>query len=61
MLFLKIDSFFFFIQDGLITNDTHRDAIDMAVATHASRDDDEDADAIDVDSLPMNDVPVRIG
>jgi hypothetical protein len=45
----------------LITNDTHRDAIDMAVATHASRDDDEDADAIDVDSLPMDDVSVRLG
>jgi hypothetical protein len=40
---------------------THRDAIDMVVATHASRDDDEDADAIDVDSLPMDDVSVRLG
>lgn len=32
----------------------------MAVATHGARDGDEDADDIDVDSLPMDDVPVRI-
>ena len=56
---MKIHSFFFSFK--MVSKPTHHDAIDMAVATHASRDDDdEDADVIDVDSIPMDDVPVRI-